>query len=494
MPGDGPPGRTTMADPIRKRSQRAVGSSLVLVLAFLACITPCVEGAVITVGKPGDNLALNSIQEALEKSRPGDTIRVYPGTYRGNIAIKTHNIVIEGLDRPVIQGEKSGNAVTLAASKVSLKGFVIRGGGRLLLKDEAGIKLIKAKECLVENNRLEDNLHGIYLKQAEKCSIRNNVIRGRAYDHQEDRGNGIHLWDSPFNTIVRNDIADARDGMYISFAHHCIIDHNNIHRTRYGLHYMYSTDNSFSYNSLIHNVAGAAVMYAKRMTFKGNVFAHNRGFRAYGILWQDVRHSECTENLVVDNTIGLYFDQAGFSQVHGNIVIANDIANVILENSENNRIFKNNYLSNLSLLRLRGGTQRGRNNLFYKDRRGNYWSDYRGYDLDGDAIGDQPYKLEGVYDALEADYPEFRLFLFSPLAAAVSLAEKAFPIIEVGVTAEDKFPRMKPVKIAGPPEETLTKAQLRNSAPEERILLGLVALLVCAMCGIGVWKGITPHD
>ncbi len=465
-----------------------------MALAMILLSASLVQGALITVGKPQDPSTLSSVQDALDKSRPGDTLRVYPGTYSGNIEIKTDNILVEGVGLPIIQGEKTGNAVTLAASKVTFRGFIIRGGGRELLKDDAGMKLVKAKECLVENNRLEDNLHGMYLKQAEKCVVRDNVIRGRAYDHQEDRGNGIHLWDSPFNEVVRNDIADARDGMYISFAHYCTIDHNIIHRTRYGLHYMYSTDNSFSYNSLIDNVAGAAVMYAKRMKFKGNVFAHNRGFRAYGILWQDVRHSECSDNLVVDNTIGLYFDQAGSSEVRGNIVLSNDIANIILENSENNRIFENNFLSNISLLRLRGVTQKGRNNLFYKDGRGNYWSDYRGYDLDGDGIGDQPYKLEGIYDALEADYPEFRLFLFSPLAAAVSLAEKAFPIIEVGVTAEDKFPLMKPVKITGPPEETLTGARLRDSAPAERIAVGLVSLLLCGICGIRAWKGIVPHD
>lgn len=466
---------------------------------FLSCILSFGFGldssaAVITVGKPGDPETLDSVRKAVQECRPGDTIVVYPGTYKGNIEINTDNIVLEGVNRPVIQGDTTGNAVTLAARNVTLRGFIIRGGGRELLKDDAGIKLINAKECLVEQNRLEDNLHGMYLQRAEKCVVRENVIRGRAYDYQEDRGNGIHLWDSPFNKIIYNDIADARDGMYISFAHYCTIDHNKIHRTRYGLHYMYSTDNSFSHNSLIDNVAGAAVMYAKRMAFKGNVFAHNRGFRAYGILWQDVRHSDCSNNLVIDNTIGLYFDQAGFSNVYNNVVVSNDVASVILENSEENRIHGNNFLSNLSLLQLRGGTQQGRNNLFYKDGRGNYWSDHRGYDLDGDGIGDQPYNLQGIYDALESEYPEFRLFLFSPLAAAVSLAEKAFPILKVTVTAEDRFPLMRPVKIPGPEQETLAKARLRKAAPTERTLVFLVCLVMVVMCGIAVRKGIIPHD
>jgi len=473
---------------IRRRYNYARALRRVLaasVTVFLAILVSPLQASVFTVGKPADATTVESVQEALDRASPGDTVRVYPGVYQGNVRIKTNNVVVEGIGRPTIQGEKIGNAVTLEADNVTLKGFLIRGGGRDLLKDDAGIKFVKAKKCLVTENRLEDNLYGMYLFQSEKCVITHNVIRGRTYDTEENRGNGIHTWDSPFNRIEHNDIADVRDGFYISFSHFCTIDYNKIHRTRYGLHYMYSDDNSFSYNTLMDNAAGAAVMYAKRFKWSGNVFAHNRGFRAYGILWQDVRHSDCFDNLVIDNTIGLYFDQAGTSRVYKNLVISNDVASVILENSENNIIFDNNFINNLSLLRLRGGTQTGRNNLFYKDGKGNYWSDYRGYDLDGDGVGDQPYKLEGIFDALEADIPELRLFLFSPLTAALELAERAFPIIEVTITAEDKFPLMKPVKIGGPPSEAIAKSRVGKAAGSERIFVGLLSFTIL---GIGLMK------
>lgn len=456
----------------------------VMTVSAAILVSP-LHAAVITVGKPADDTTLGSVQEALDKASPGDTVRVYPGIYQGNVHIRTNSIFVEGIGLPTIQGETTGNAVTLEADKVTIKGFTIRGGGRDLLKDDAGIKFVKAKECVITENRLEDNLYGMYLSQAEKCLISKNVIRGRTYDVEEERGNGIHTWDSPFNKIEENDIADTRDGIYISFSHNCAIDHNKVHRTRYALHYMYSNENLFSYNTLMDNVAGAAVMYAKRMKFNGNVFAHNRGFRSYGVLWQDVRHSDCFDNLVFDNTIGLHFDHAGMSRVYNNLVMSNDVANVIMENSEENTIFENNFINNLSLLRLRGGTQAGRNNLFYRDGRGNFWGDYRGYDLDGDGIGDQPYKLEGIFDILEAEIPELRLFLFSPLTAALELAERAFPIIESTITAEDKFPLMKPVKITGPPSETIAKSRVGVAGGPERIFVGLFSL---TLFGIAIFK------
>lgn len=417
----------------------------------------------------------NLLQEALQKAHPGDVIEVFPGTYYGNIKIETDNLTLKGHGWPVIQGEKTGNAVTIKSRGVTLTGFIIRGGGFELLKDEAGIKLIKAHGARIVNNRLEDNLHGIYLYQSEKCLISGNVIRGRHYQVQEKRGNGIHLWNSPFNRIEKNDLAFTRDGIYVSFSHYCHIDRNYIHQVRYGIHYMYSNHNFFNGNVLLRNVAGVAMMFGRYFSFARNIVAHNRGFRAYGILWQQALHAECKENLVYDNTIGLYFDDAGFSKIHHNWVINNDIAVVILANSEEDAIYENNFLNNLSLVQLRGGVPQRVH--FYKSHRGNYWSNYRGYDLDGDGIGDQSFSLVGIFDDLQADYPEFRFFSFSPLAAALRLAEKALPVLEVPEVAEDLYPLMHPVRISGISPRAITQFEASSAQIRRARLLFLAGCL-----------------
>ena len=441
---------------------RNCGIGILIGLAVLFFTEITVADTIRVSQSNGD---FRTIAEAVQAAASGDTIEVEPGVYRGNLFIRGTDLRIVGRDEPVIQGEAKGTVVTLTGEKVIFEGFTVKGGGRNLCKDDSGLMFKGCTECVVEDCRFLDNLFGCYFYQSDRCVFRNNLISGREYDVQEDRGNGIHLWDAAYYLIEGNEIRYARDGIYISFANFGTIRDSWIHHTRYGLHYMYSKKNIFNENVLTDNVAGAAVMYSEHMEWNRNIFAHNRGFRAYGVLWQDVRHSECRHNLVIDNTIGLYFDQAGYSEVSDNLVVWNDIAAVILENSELNTLFDNNFIHNLSNVQLRGGTQKGRNNKFHKEDRGNFWDDYRGYDLDGDGIGDHPHTLQNIFEYVLVYEPAYRLFLFSPVGQAIATAEKVFPIIEVASTGIDPYPLIREREIFEQ-DELFTKLEEIKSKKE----------------------------
>ena len=64
--------------------------------------------------------------------------------------------------------------------------------------------------------------------------------------------------------------------------------------------------------------------------------------------------------------------------------------------------------------------------------RGNYWSRYRGFDFDGDGIGDAPHPLVGAFERLEGANPAARIFLQSPAATGLELAARL-----VGLAATD---------------------------------------------------------
>lgn len=390
--------------------------------------------AALWLANPGDNL-----QVTLNEISPGDTLLIAQGEYHGSLVLEKP-VTIIGNDYPVINGEESGNVILIIASGVHLQGLDIRWSGTRLLEDEAGIK-IEGDNATVEQCRIIDTLHGIYVKGGKRVTIRGNYIRGRTDFTEPLRGNGIHLWNTDHNLIENNEIEQARDGIYFSFADETKVINNHVHHLRYGLHYMYSDDNIFTYNLFENNVAGAALMYSKKIHFEGNAFIHNRGFRAYGVLYQSCDYCTSTGNLIFDNTKGLHFDASNYNRNWHNDVVGNDIAVQINASCEENILFENNFIDNLSGLVV---DAKGYPNHWSERGKGNYWSNYSGYDFDNDNIGDEPHKLQSVFEYLEGEHPEVRLYLFSPAAQVLETAENVLPILRASAK-EDPFPLMQPV-------------------------------------------------
>jgi nitrous oxidase accessory protein len=284
-------------------------------------------------------------------------------------------------------------------------------------------------------------LFGIYLFHSERNTISRNRIAGRPELELGERGSGIHIWNSRFNRFFENTITSARDGFYIQNASNTWIEQNEVYNVRYGLHYMYAASNVFLRNSFHHNVAGAAIMYSRGITMRGNIFSHNRGFASFGILFQDCHDLQADSNVIADNQVGMFFEASTDNTFRHNIIALNDVGFEMFQNSTGNVIAENSILDNLSPLTLIG-KQTG---SFWTDGvRGNYWSNYDGYDLDGDGLGDIPMKIQNVFQYLEGRNPNTRLYLYSPASQALAAAGKAFPIIEIN-TETDPHPLTAPI-------------------------------------------------
>ncbi len=382
-----------------------------------------------------------NLQSAIASAKPGDTLLIPSGTHVGNLLIDKR-MVLKGVDAPVIRGEGSGSVITITADSCVIEGVVVEHSGAMLVNEDAGI-LIRSDGNRVESNKLRDVLFGVYLYQAEHNTVANNHIAGRAQLEVGERGSGIHIWNSKLNTFLGNIITDVRDGFYIQNASFLHIEGNEAFNVRYGLHYMYADSNVFLNNRFYDNVAGAAVMYSRGITMRGNTFMHNRGFASFGILFQDCHGLVADSNIISDNVVGMFFEASTDNRFRHNVIAQNDVALQMFQNSINNTFVENNFIDNINPLTIVG---KRTETHWHENGRGNYWTQYDGYDLDGDGVGDVPMKIQDLFNYLEGRNANTRLYLYSPASQALAVAAKAFPILEL-TNELDLFPLMHPVQI-----------------------------------------------
>jgi nitrous oxidase accessory protein len=365
--------------------------------------------------------------QALAAASPGDSVRLAAGTHAGPLVIVVSRVTVTG-PGAVVDGGRRGSVITVAADSVTLDGFTVRSSGRSMDRDEAAVKLQRCVGCVVRRLTVRDPLHGIYLLESHGVTIEANDIVGPADVLESARGNGIHLFNSTGNRLVRNRVRSTRDGIYFSFASQNLVTGNEVTRTRYGLHYMYSDDNRFEDNAFTENAAGAAVMFSKRIILRHNLFARHVGYRAYGLLLQTGEDMLVEENRFEGNLVGLFLDGSLRNTFRDNQIAGNGIGIDLLASAEQNTFTGNRFRDNRTPVRKVLGTGENRWAL---DGRGNDWGDPAVYDLDRNGIGDRPYRAGDPFLTLAAARPALELYGGTLAARALSWAEEAFPVFDV---------------------------------------------------------------
>ena len=372
---------------------------------------------------------------ALLAAQAGDTIRLGAGVHLGPLLLE-RPVVLLGEPGAVLDGRGRGTVITVRADSVTIQGLIIRNGGKSLDHDDAAIKLERCSGCRVIGNTLEEPLHGIYLLESHGAVIERNLITGPAVAVESGRGNGIHLFSSTGNRLMRNRIRGTRDGIYFSFASGNAVLDNDVSGTRYGLHYMYSDDNRFERNRFTENAAGAAIMFSKRIVFRDNLFARHTGYRAYGILLQTAEGVLAERNRIEGNLTGLFLDGAVADTFRANLITGNGIGIDLLASAEGNTFAGNTITENRVAVRKVLGSSV---NAWDDGHAGNYWGDPAVFDLDRDGIGDRPYRVGDTFTALAAARPALELFSGTLAARALAWAEEAFPVFDLP-RVTDRFP------------------------------------------------------
>ncbi len=416
------------------------------------------------------------LQARLDAAAPGETVEVEPGVYRGDLWVD-RPLRLLGKGRPRLVGSGTGSVVRVRAPGVTVQGFDIDGlAGGDVARDSSGVH-VAAANAVVRDCRIVNALFGIYLREAPGAVLEGNVIRGIPGRESGDKGSGIHVWNTLGFTFVGNDIADARDGIYIQNASRGLIRGNVARRLRYGLHYMSSDDNAFEDNLFEDSAAGAVLMFSSRIQFRRNRFLHNRGFASVGLLFKDLQDSLAEDNLIADNARGIFLEGSSGNVFRRNVVAESDVAIVLYGSSSANRFEGNAFVGNLTPLAL---FARRTDTLFD----GNYWSENDDPDLDGDGRSDRPYALVSLFDHLRGNLPAADLLAQSPAAAALAAAERAFPVLEP-VEAVDHAPLARP-----PPLPDVPEPGMARRAADPRGLAGSLGLIGLGLGALGAGQGI----
>lgn len=392
-------------------------------------------------GRPAGGAA-SPLQERIDQAAPGALIEVAPGEYVGDVFID-RKVTLIGRGRPKLVGSGGGSVVRVRADGVVIEGFDIDGReGGDLGRDSAGVH-VAARDVTVRDCRIDRCLFGVYLREAPGARVERNVVHGIRGKEPGEKGSGIHVWNTDGFTLDDNVVRDVRDGFYIQSSPHGTIRRNHASELRYGLHYMYSDDNVFEDNVFERNAAGAVLMYSRRITFRRNQLLHNRGFASVGLLLKACDDSIAEDNLIADNARGIFLEGSYRNRIARNVVAESDEAIVLYDSSGENVFEDNAFLSNLTPLALVG---KRTDTIF----RANYWSSNDEPDLDGDGRSDRPYVLGSVFDHLRENLTAADLLSTTPAAAAVSQAERAFPVL-LPITAQDVSPRVRPPALPAVP-------------------------------------------
>ncbi len=378
--------------------------------------------------------AVPTLTAAMSAARDGDRILIRPGEYHEPTILIDKRVTIVGAEGAVFDGEGDHQVFTVTADSVTLRGLEIRNVGASATEDRAGIKVVEAKDCLIEGNLLLNTFFGIYLSKTSGCVVRHNRLRASGTTEVLS-GNAIHSWSSDHLVVEENDIAGHRDGIYFEFTTAARVRRNQSRANlRYGLHFMFSNDCEYSGNDFEGNGAGVAVMYSKGVSMRDNHFVHNWGPAAFGLLLKEISDSRIESNSFTGNSVGLSAEGTNRLTVAGNDFERNGWAVLVMADAVETDFRDNRFSGNAFDV--------GTNSVNSPTRfSGNYWDRYTGYDLDRDGTGDVPFAPVRLFGLVVQQHPPALILLHSFFTRLLDLAERALPVLTPPATV-DSQPRI----------------------------------------------------
>lgn len=382
--------------------------------------------------------AAPSLQALIDATPPGGVLHLPPGEYAGPVRI-AKPLTLDGGGKAVIRGNGQGTVVSLVGHGITLRGLAIAGSGESLDGVDAGV-LVEGRDHVVADNRIEDVLFGIHLRQAVHTVVSGNQVVGKPLALSM-RGDAIRMWQGAHNRIEHNRFQRARDLTFIN-SQDSVIANNRFTDGRYGMQIVFSPRLQVEHNQIERMATGIVVLYSREVVLRGNTIAHALTGGGAGIVFKESDSGLVVGNTVLHCTVGLKVDappeKIGLLDVRDNHFAHNIIGLFFYGEAGGHRFERNRFENNLTTVAV-SAKGAGEANVW----RGNRWDEYQGFDRDGDGIGDMPHEVWLFADRIWMENPMASFFRNAPVLELIDFLERLAPFAAPYRILSDPTPDMR---------------------------------------------------
>jgi nitrous oxidase accessory protein len=389
------------------------------------------------------NTYANILQDAIDSSPPGSTLKLSAGIYKGNITIKKPINIVGKEDGVIVEGEGRGNIITIKSSHVKLKNLnITNSGSRLDIMDSA-VFINNAKYVDIDNCKIKNSLYGIFLDNVNNSVIQNNTVSSNG-EKIGFRGDALRLWFSHNNTIKNNKFIKSRD-IVLMRSNDNNISKNYMQECRYAIFTQYSKNITLIDNILKNNAVGIFLEASNDINISSNSIKGDHGAQtSLGIILKAASNIHVEKNIVAECNQALYIDNSPKIRDTKNWILDNKIIfstrGLNFKNySVKNVIKRNELFGNMD--NIMSDSRIGLTNQ--NEIESNYWDDYEGFDINKDNIGDTPYKKHLYLDALSFKNHKLGFFYGSAALSMLDFLLKIAPFVQPVLLVEDRKPIFK---------------------------------------------------